>query len=144
MPAEAYTGRGAEPRQPQPSSSSTCSGSGSQAMTAGAKVFRRADASAGLWWPPGMPRAPRSALLNRPFVGFRSQRLFCRRGMLGGLVGRQVPLVGKPSGKASWLRRNPVRPCGDPKLLTSLGVTKCQPAALATENGGSVAKSTGR
>ena len=88
-------------------------------MTAGAMFFSRADASAGFWWPPGIPRAPKFALLNGSFVGFWSQRLPCGRAMLVRCRCWEVPLVGKPLGKASQPRKNHVRLHGDPKSLTS-------------------------
>lgn len=47
----------AAPKEGQPSTISTGSASGST-------FFNRTDASAGFWWAPGTPKAPRFALLK--------------------------------------------------------------------------------
>lgn len=65
--------------------------------------------------------------------------------MSGSFVGEKVPLVGKPSWKASHLRRNHLKPHKDPKALTpslTVGLTEYQPEASAAESGVGTAKTT--
>lgn len=75
--------------------------------------------------------------------GGHRQEPQCRR--QAALWERRSHWVGKPSWKASHLRRNHLKPHKDPKALTpslTVGLTEYQPEASATESGVGTAKTT--